>query len=426
MLNIRLHLVLVLVSLVPVASARASTLELTAPAPVSGVKTSSEWLRTGEAHQQNGENAEAGVAYRKALEALSSQKQGANEGARAAMLSADAHWQAFEQDLDVQHLQAALDVMSLWLTLTGPQSKASMRGDVERRLARTRAVLDPLGDAKTALSAGDVKKAVDLYGDGLDALADQDREWSVGARIVLRASEGFVLVYDGHVKAPKDINPHLHELRAARALLVGWKAKRPADDASEQGPAVEQALTDINARIAEEEQAVADEARAEQQRAAQRIAEEDARKEAERIADEKAAEREAEAAEARKKRKLAIGLLSGGVVAVGAGAGLLGEGLSYSRVSRDLEAQANDAADAIDDDPDMALDRPEFDAALADWRNNVDRRNLGFMVGGSVLAAGGLAMSIYGIVKLAQGRSRRGSNQRARIHPGPFLVTVEF
>ena len=70
------------------------------------------------------------------------------------------------------------------------------------------------------------------------------------------------------------------------------------------------------------------------------------------------------------------------------------------------------------------LDR--FLADLQDRRDRNDRRNLGLIVGGSVLVAGGLAMSIYGIVKLAQGRGPGGAKQRARLGPGPFLVNVEF
>ncbi len=263
MLNARAPVVLGLVlsslasaSLVLAYPRPAAALQLAAPAakpaakPAPAGKTSSAWLRTGEAHQEKGEHAQAGDAYRKALEALSHKMQGADEGARAAGFSADAHWLAFEQDLGVLHLQAALDVLSLWLTLTGPQSRASMHDEVVRKFAQIRAVRDPLGEADAALAAGEATKAAGLYGDVVYALATQGYEWPLRARIALRGSAGIVSVYEGHVKASEDVAAHLPALRAARDLLATQKAKRPADDASEQGPAVDQALADVEARIA--------------------------------------------------------------------------------------------------------------------------------------------------------------------------------
>jgi len=427
MLNVRLHIVLglALVSFVSASPSRAATLlaaPAPAPKPVPGVKTSSGWLRTGEAHQQKGEHAKGGEAYRKALESLSPQKQVANEGAKAAMLSADAHWLAFEQDLDVLHLQAALDVLNLWLTLTGPRSRASMLSDVDRKIARIQAVREPFAEADASLAAGDAKKAAGLYGEVVDALATQGFEWPLGARVVLRGAVGEVAAYDRDKEAGKDIRGHEPGLLAVHDLLVKWKGKRPAEDASEQGPAVEQALADVEARIAEVEQAENDAALAEEelkQDEADRKQDEADRKQDE--ADRKRDEAERKRIEAQRKRNLAIGLLSGGVVAMGAGAGLLGEGAAWSKASKQDEAAAR--ADA---DMDPGVDRPRYDAAVDEWRASTDRRNLGFIIGGSVLAAGGLAMSIWGIVTLVKGREKRGSAERARIHPGPLLVTVEF
>ena len=429
MLNVRLHLVLglVLFSFVSASPGRAAPL-LAAPAPANtpGVKTSSAWLRTGESLQQKGQNAEAGDAYRKALETLSQTKQKANEGARAAILSADAHWLAFEQDLDVLHLQAALDVLSLWLTLTGPQSRASMLTDVQRMFSRIRAVRDPLGEADTALGAGDTKKAVGHYGEAIDALASQGYEWPLEARVVVRASAGCVAAYDRGEKTAQHVGAHRPGLEAARDLLVEWKGKRPADDASEQGSAIDQALAEVEARLAEAEQVTADAAEAERIAAEQAAADEAKRREDERIAAEQAAaEREQKAAEARKKRTLAIGLLAGGVVAMGAGAGLVGEGIVGNRVFKEGADEQRDIADMLAmANPDYPRESFDDDYATQSAANR--RRTLGMAIGGSVLAAGGLAMTIYGIVKLAQGREPRGAKQRARLRPGPFLVTVEF
>lgn len=423
MLNVRLHLVLgfVLLSLVSASPGRAATL-FAAPAPARGVKTSSGWLRTGEALEQKGQYVEAGDAYRKALEAMSQSTQKANEGAKAARLSAEAHLSAFEQDLDVVHLQAAMDVLSLWLTLTGPQSQASMLHELERMRSRVLTVREALGAADTAMAAGDTKKAVGHYGDAVDALESHGYEWPLEARIVVRASAACVAAYDRGEKTAAHVQTHRPGLEAVRALLVEWKGKRPTDDASEQGPAVEQALAEVEARLAEAKQVEADAAEAERLAAEKAVDDENKRREAERLAAEiRRREDERKAAEAHKKRTLAIGLLAGGVVAAGGGAALVGEGLVGDRVFKNTLADRRREAQGLSMEGRRMF---EADAALRTAENR--RRTLGMTIGGSVLAAGGLAMAVYGIVKLAQGRPARGSTQRARIHPGPFLVTVEF
>lgn len=444
MLNVRLHVVLAfaLVWLVSASPGRAATL-VAAPAsgakpssaaPVSRcAKTSEKWIRTGEALQEKGQNAEAGDAYRKGLECLSQTKQKADEGASAAILSAGAHWLAFEQDLDVIHLQAAMDALSLWLTLTGPQSRAPMLLDVQQRFSRLRAVRDPLEEANTAMSAGDTKKAVGHYGEAVDAMASQGYEWPLEARIVVRASTGCVAAYDRGEKTVRHVETQRPGLEAVRALLVKWKGKRPTDDGSEQGPAVDQALAEVEARLAEAKQVVADAAEAERIAAEKAADDKAAAEEVERIAAERAAdERERKAEIARKKRSLAIGLLSGGVVAMGAGAGLVGDGIAGNRefekvdkVQQDIAAM-NEAQD-IEQDPDE--NSYDYEGFLDDDEEKIAEnrsRTLGMTIGGSVLIAGGLAMTVYGIVKLVQGRESRGGKQRARLRPGPFLVNVEF
>jgi hypothetical protein len=404
--------------------AQASTLHVAAPATeaapeANAPKSSSWWLRAGEARERQGEYAKAGDAYREALLAWPEKKRKGNDGARVAMLSADAYWQAFDRDPNPAHLDAGLAVLDQWLVLTGPQSRATSLSEVKRKYARMKAVRDPLVAADPALTAGDATKAAGHYGEVLDALATQtERDWSVGARISLNAANALVEGYDAKVHAPEDITPHLKELETARDLLVRWKAERPPDDASEQGPAVERALADVQARLAEAEQTLADEARAEQLRERQREADEAARleaerKEAERIERER---KETAAAKAGGKRTLAIVLLSSGVVALGAGAGLLGEGAAYTGVSKEEAAAAEADAVAAEERGEI-VDRPRFDPALQAYREDTERRNLGLIIGGSVLAAGGIATGVAGIVLLVKGRSSGKRSQRARLSP---------
>jgi hypothetical protein len=414
--------------------AHASTLQLAAPetdADANAPKSSSWWLRAGEAREQQGEYAKAGDAYRQALAALSEKKQKANEGARAAILSADAYWKAFDGEPNVIHLDAGLAVLEHWLALTGPQSRASMRSDVQRMVSRMKAVREPLVAADVAIAAGDAKTAAEHDEAVLDALSNQQRDWSVGARVALRASATFVETYEAEVHTPADVKPHLHELKTARNLLTRWKKERPPDDASEQGPAVDRALADVEARIAKAEQEVADAERAEKLRKAQQKAEEAKRRaeqrEAKRIAAEQA--REVRAAKAAQQRKLAIALLSTGVVATAAGAGLLGEGAVFSGVAKDRAAAAAAEADGIEQMNGDGFDDAGFDTELEAYRDAADRRNLGMIVGGSVLAAGGLATSVAGIVLLARGRSSGGKRaDRARLSPviSPTLLQLSI
>jgi len=209
MFEVRIHLGLALVSLMAAGTGRAAML-LVAPAPpptssaASAAETSSQWLTVGKVQQNMGEDALAGEAYRKALESLPREQQVASEGARLALLSADAHWRSFEQDLDVGHLQAALDVLSSWIDLTGAQSTSATLVEVKWKRARVRAVRELLGDADTALADGKRKKAVGLYGAAADVLASQGYEWSLEARVVLRASAGCVAAYDRYVETTKD------------------------------------------------------------------------------------------------------------------------------------------------------------------------------------------------------------------------------
>lgn len=360
-----------------------------ASAPSPEVKTSSAWLRSGAAHQQKGEHAQAGAAYRKALEALSPQKQRANEGARAAMLSADTYWQAYEHDLDAAHLQAAIEVLELWRTLAGPQSRESLRGDVEQMTSRILAILEPLGKADTALGADDVSAAAEHYRDLLDALASQGRDWSLGARLVLSACLRIEAAYAEHVERGGDVAAHLHELHASRELLEGWRRARPAGDASVQGPAVEQALARVAARIAEAEQTMA----GAQGRAGA------AAMDAERAPADAAERARTQAEAAERARRAGIGLTTVGAIAVSTGAGLLGLGLRESF--------------SLDDDTNPRSDEAPPRGGL--WAGS-----------GALLLVGGVVAVGFGLEILVQSRRARGVPRRARVRPGPFIVAIDF
>lgn len=430
MSHVRTHLAvalgLVLVSPTVVVSP-ALAVSLAPPASeASTPKSSSWWLRAGEAREQQGEYAKAGDAYRQALLALSEKRQKANEGARAAMLAAEAYWQAFDRDPNEAHLEAGLAVLEQWLTLTGPGSRATMLGDVQQTYARMKAVRDPLVAVDPALTSGNAKEAAEHYDEVLDALANQNRDWSVGARISVAAANALVTDYDARVHAPKDIEPHLQELETARELLVRWKAERPADDASEQGPAVERALADVETRLAAAKQTLADEARAAQQREAARAEEarrEVERREAERREQERAQQADAAAAN---PRTLSIVLLSTGLVATAAGAGLLGEGAVFSGVANDRAASSAAEADALEQMNGATFDRAGFDAELDQYRADVARRNLGMIIGGSVLAVGGLATSVAGIVLLTRARRASGSKRSDRARLAPVVSPTQL
>lgn len=417
----RLMLGLVLTGLVP-----PSTPAFAAPA-TEPPNTSSRWLRTGEAHQQRGEHAQAGEAYRQALAALSESKQRANEGARAAVLSAEAYWQAFEGDANAVHLQAAIDVLEHWLERTGPQSRASMLDDVSRMVARLRAILEPLVAADEALASGqtDANKASAHYREVLDVLARQRREWSAGAGVALRVADALVSSYDAKVRSPADIEAHVHELEAARDVLEQWKEQRPAADDSERGPALDQRLAEIEARLREAEQAQAEAARAEQAREAARAA-----REREAALAQAAVEPSPAADGPPKGRTLSIVLLSAGVVATAAGAALLGEGAVFMGVSQDREAAAAAEADALAQMSGVDFDRAGFDAELRAYRAEADRRNRGMLIGGSVLLAGGIATGVVGVVRLVQGRRARAATppRRAQLLPvvSPALLQLSL
>lgn len=412
---------LVLASFMETPRAHATT---TATSPGSSFyalrppKSSSEWLRAGEARQERQEFPEAGEAYRHALEALSPEKQRANEGARAAMLAAEAYYRAFEQDASVAHLQAGLQILERWLQKADLANKATLHKSIERMASQMLEVHDHLQQGDTALGADDVGGASEHYGKALSALAAQRRAWSSGARVAVRIAGAQVSAYDGRIVSADDIEPNRPLLVEAKGTLEGWKGRRPSGEAPAQAEAIDALLSEIQARLDDADQQLAQIAVAEQERKAQRLAQE-RRLQAEQA--EQARQQQAQLAEEASDRKgqrtLSIVLLSVGAVATGAGAGLLGEGLAFRGRSGELTDEANAEANALEQTSD-GFSRDQFDSDLRDFEDRSARRNLGLIAGGGVLLAGGLATAITGTVMLVRLR-KQGSDarERARLMP---------
>lgn len=390
-----------------------------APGAKGQARSSSKWLRAGEARQAEGDHAGAGKAYTMALDALSPQKQRANEGARAAMLAAEAYWQAFVADDDLGHLDAGYEILARWLELAGPGSRATLLPMVERMAARNRAVHDPLEKGATALEAGDLEKAATHDREALEALAVQRREWSVGARVTLRIAGAHVDAYDQRVAADAGaIEASRPLLQTATELLEDWKQRRDDDDESGLAPRIDEMLAEIQRRMDEGDQALSDAALAAQEREAREQAEAE-RQAREAEAERRRQEEEASITSAKRRRVVSIVLLSSGAVATAAGAGLLGEGIAFSGASQRAgeaeEAEAQTLSDMFGAD----YPREDFDRALDEYYADARRRNLAFIASGSVLVAGGITAGVIGLVRLRKDRraTRGGAVEQARLVP---------
>lgn len=397
----------------------------TAPA-AERAQNSSQLLRRGEQLEQSGDYAGAGQTYRRAFEALSEQKQRANEGARATVLSSSAYWSAFEAEegLDPQHLEDGLAVLELWLERTGEDSKASLLPVVERKATRLREVRDPLVAAEQALARKDSQAAADGYAEALAALERQRRSEAVRVRVALQLASLRLKADGEQVKDYEDIEPNLTKLEEARDVLRRYEVESSteagprsgeedaASTADSKGSAKPPAAThdedllalldDVEERIAEAEQTLA-----------------------------QGPPPEVEPKKRRRRRRkppttdvpngpsrvVPIVLLSVGVVATGAGAALIGEPVVFGQMAdrdvRDASMQAEQTQDEV-----PGFDYDGYTSAIEDYDRQTSRRNIPMIVGGSVLVAGGVAMSVVGIVGLVKGRKGGSkSPQRAQLAP---------
>lgn len=214
-------------------------------------RSSSGWLREATRLEAQGEHAQAGDAYREALLALSERAQRGEEGATAALLAAEAHWRAFERDPDAARLAAGVEVLELWLGLTGTRD-AALVDEVRGESERLHAVLDPLRAGDAELEAGDAIAAFDRYDEALDALARRSRDWTTGASLVVRIADRFVARYDASFGSGADVEAHLGELRIARRMLESWGTEQPPGQV-ERSKALAHALAGIRGRLAEGE-----------------------------------------------------------------------------------------------------------------------------------------------------------------------------
>lgn len=239
----------------PVATPAPGSIHGVAP-EASEPRSSSGWLREAARLDAQGEHAQAGDAYREALLALSERAQRGEEGATAALLAAKTHWRAFDRDPDAARLAAGVEVLELWLALTGTRD-AALVDEVRGELERLHAILDPLRAGDVALEAGDATAAFDHYDAALDALARRPRDWSTGASLVVRIADRFVARYDASFGSGADVEAHLGELRSARRMLESWGTQQPPGE-GERSKALAHALAGIRGRLAEAERATVD------------------------------------------------------------------------------------------------------------------------------------------------------------------------
>jgi len=361
-------------------------------APATIKLSADAWLKRGEAYERSGEFSQAGEAYRQALDAFSDKTQRADEGARAALLSADAHLQAFEHDTDLvhlEHLDASVDVLEYWLKLTGPQSPSTKFDEVQRKATGLRAVHDPLA----AVLAGNLAPTSDPYRAMLDALAQQRPDGSVLAAVALRVAGIFAAAYAANVHSADDIDLHLHELRIAAEILEHAIARSPEDSA--RRPILEQRLAELRTQIEGEQHKQRDHD-AEQARTQAELAAATQR--------QPAPAPPPAVVDAPRHRTLSIALVSAGAVATLAGAAMLGEGVAFARRSEEQAESAADEADALEEMYGQGFDRATFESDIEAYEADTQSRNQGMIIGGSVVMTAGIAATVTGIVLLMKGR----------------------
>jgi hypothetical protein len=371
-------------------------------------KTPSAWLGAAAKHDRQGRHREAGTAYERALDAMSPEKQKADEGAQAAMLAAEAYWRAFDANADIADLKAAFDVLERWSTLTGPTSSATMLPDVRRMLDQVRAILDPLQAAHRALASKDYQAAATLDQKALDAVAVQKRDWIVGARITLDAADSYAAAFEATTSTDA---PALGagQLEAARAVLENWLGQRPPSDTSAVGEALERRLVEVRARIEAVEAAQGEQAR---------LAALGPAKPAPPPPTPSPVDRP------RARRPVVpIVLSSTGAVATAVGAALLGEGLASRQEARDHERRLRTelADDRLDPEHRNAF-QADIDAYVEDAR----RYSLRFLASGAALAAGGLAATTVGIVGLVRHRRIRAPRSAVALRPTATRTSLEL
>ncbi len=434
-------LVAMLLCLLPATSLAAAPARPDPPAanpPASGpsaepkAKSATEWLRIGEAREGDGDFAGAGEAYRNALEAMTGRQRRGNEGARAAMYSAEAYWLAFETDNDIKHLEAGFDALDRWLQLIDPAKPAKLESSVRWMMARLRGIYDPMRKGDAALAGGNVDQATEDYRKALEALTNQQRRWLTKARVGVHITDAQLSAYDEALAEGITYEAKIAMLEATRNDLEDVRKRRPQDDKSKEYERVEERMAEIQQRIDEANRAEAQ--RKQDEAVAKAKAEDEAaqkRAEEQRIADEKAARAYREQ---QRRRTAAIAVLTTGAVATAAGVGLLTEGLAFGRVGQrrgDEKAAKADAIDVgVEDPTDVMVDRPVFDPLLQTYRDDVRRYSMAMTVSGAVISSVGLAAVITGAVILSKNKGAKGRppGQHAMLSPvvSPSLLGLSL
>jgi len=359
-------------------------------------KGPSAWLKKGRAHWIHGDFAASGEAYERAAAAMTPKKQKADEGAQAILLAVDAYWSAFDLEASREPLDRAEAACTQWLELAGPDSRATLLGDVQRALARIRAVVEPLRRVEVAAQQDDFAAMAAGYDTAVAALQAQARPWPPRAKLVLVAAEVRARLFEAEVARAGDDAP-LEPLHRALASVEVCLQERPA---SEVGPL----RGELEARR--------------EQLSAQIEALREARLQREQPSPPPPtiAEPSPTAAPARgplASKTLAYSLLPAGLAAIAGGATLVALGVTALRRSDEHTA-------ALEQDPAYAelpaAERARFDEDLQAYERASSTYALGTLIAGSALLAGGTAMTLLGSIALHQVR-RSSRSARARVSP---------
>lgn len=394
-----------------------------APPPQSQPQqqSASAWLRTGDARERDGDYVGAAEAYLKAFEGLRGNKQRANEGAKTSMFCADAYRLAFDADGNIAHLDAAHEILERWLTLAGPDTKATLRESVERTRKELEEVRAPLKAAEAARLEGDRTRDAELSMQAIEAMKVQHRPWSAVALLVARRADADIAAFDAQRADAQVGEDDLKKLQDTKSILEDWRKQRPTDDDSAAGPLIDQRLVEIQTRIDETTAALNEQALAKTQiDDAPEVDGPQPVPDAEKAEVATQVERDADPKRSR-NRVTAITLLSVGGVATVAGAAMLGEGIAFSSAARRLGDAEEAKADELQQQYGDAYPRDQFDEDLQRFRDDARSRNIGFIAGGAVLLAGGLASGIAGAVLFPKKARSKGSGTREKLVLAPTV-----
>lgn len=368
------------------------------PTETSARRTASAYLEAGERAQLEGNHDAAAQAYRQAFEALTPHKRAQNEGARAALLSAGASWDAFAERPTTQHLAEALAILQAWQSAAGPNTTASSAARVERLVATLNAVHEPLAVADLAIAQGNYTGAGAAYARAFEALISQKREAFVLERLAQRVATTFIEAYEQGSTTPSRGEAPMQALETGLALMRRYAGYAPGVDAAaaeierRREAAVAEQRESVTAEpIVLDPEAQADTSAASAEPAPSRVTQDD---------------------RAQSGLAAPVALVSVGVALLATGAGFLGDGLHQrSRMNRDLRARDEEAA-ALESSLGSRYDADGYAAAREEVRDANARRNTGFIAAGSVLLATGATTALLGAVLLAR---RRAPGKQARL-----------